>query len=47
MPMISFILPDEYKPVSAFKVAKTMVYVSKINQLGNIVISNKDILQAN
>ena len=47
MPMISFILPNEYKPVSAFKVAKTMVYVSKLNQLGNIVISNKDILQAN
>ena len=47
MPMISFILPSEYKPVSVFKVAKTMVDISKSNQLGNIVISNKDILQAN
>lgn len=46
MPMMSFILPNEYKPVSAFKVAKTMVDVSKLNQLGNIVISNKDILKA-
>ena len=47
MPMMSFILPNEYKPVSAFKVAKTMVDVSKLNQLGNIVISNKEILKAN
>ena len=44
IPILSFFLPSNIKPVNAKLVARTMVFYSKSNKRGNQIISNSKII---
>ena len=43
MPFISFLMPSDYKPISAFLVAKSMIKISKLDHYGSRIFLYKDI----
>jgi uncharacterized protein YbjT (DUF2867 family) len=45
MPLFSFLFSDNYKPIKATSVAKSMLKYSKIKPLGNHVIYNKEMIK--
>ena len=45
MSLFSFLFPDNYKPIKATSVVKSMIKISKTKQLGNHVIYNKEMVK--
>ena len=45
MSLFSFLFSDNYKPIKATSVAKSMLKYSKIKPLGNHVIYNKEMIK--
>jgi len=44
MPLFSFLMPKKLRPVQAIKVAKAMIDLSKINQQGNRIVDNEELI---
>lgn len=45
MPLVSFLMPMKFKPVRAERVAELMISNSKVSQVGNRIIENRDIIK--
>jgi uncharacterized protein YbjT (DUF2867 family) len=44
IPLFSFLMPKKLRPVQARKVAKLMIELSKLNQKGNRIVANEELI---